>query len=289
MMLALSCAALSVAFGLVYLYAAGAPPRHLLINVGALAVGMVIAAVARNTRMWNSGAAGVTTIAVGVLLSAIAWCGAPVSGAARWIVVAGLSLQPSLILLPAAIVAFAGRRDVFSSLGLAIAGVALGAQPDRAMAGTLVSGLGVLWIARRREPAVAMALVVAVLGFVVACIGADMVPPAPYVEQVVESSFAIDPLVGLAVVAGLATMLVPAAIGLAQSRQRRAATREFDAFLVFSTAWLAIVVSAMAGNYPTPLVGYGSSAILGYCLSASALVPDSSKFRFDGEDRIRRA
>jgi cell division protein FtsW (lipid II flippase) len=185
MMLALSCAAVSVAFGLVYLFAAGAPPRYLLINVGALALGMVIAAVARVTRMWNRGGAGVTTIAVGLLLSAIAWFGTPVSGGARWIVVAGLSLQPSLILLPAAIVAFAWRRDVLSSLGLAIAGVALGAQPDRAMAGTLVSGLGVLWIARRREPAVTMALVAALAGFVVACIRADMVPPAPYVEQVV--------------------------------------------------------------------------------------------------------
>jgi hypothetical protein len=29
------------------------------------------------------------------------------------------------------------------------------------------------------------------------------------------------------------------------------------------------------GNYPTPLVGYGSSAILGYCLSASALWANS--------------
>ena len=35
--------------------------------------------------------------------------------------------------------------------------------------------------------------------------------------------------------------------------------------------WLAVVAFAFAGNYPTPLVGYGSSAILGYCLSAAVL------------------
>jgi cell division protein FtsW (lipid II flippase) len=273
---ALRCAALSVAFGLVYLFTAGAPGRYLLINVGALALGMVIGAVARAARIWNRGAAGVATIAIGLLLSVIACFGAPLAGASRWILVAGVSLQPSLILVPAAMVAFAGRRDMPSSLGLAIAGIALGGQPDRAMAGTLASGLLVLWIAGRREASVTMALAAAVVGFVVACIRADAVPPAPYVEQVVQSSFAIHPLVGLTVIAGLVTMFVPAAIGgPIQVGPRRAATRESDAFLVFGAAWLAIVVSAIVGNYPTPLVGYGSSAILGYCLSASALWANS--------------
>lgn len=275
MKLALQCAAVSVAFGLVHLFAAGAPRRYLLINVGALAIGMIIAAVARVAGMWNRDAAGVTTIAIGLLLSAIAWLGAPVAGASRWIHVAGLSLQPSLILLPAAMVVFAGRRDMLSSLGLTIAGVALAAQPDRAMAGTLASGLGVLWIARRREPAVTLALVAAVAGFVVACIRPDAVPPAPYVEQVVQSSFAIHPLAGLAVVAGLVTMLIPTVIGgRTPLGPHRAATRQSDAFLVFGAAWLAIIVSAIVGKYPTPLVGYGSSAILGYCLSAGALSSD---------------
>ena len=38
----------------------------------------------------------------------------------------------------------------------------------------------------------------------------------------------------------------------------------------FGIAWLAVAVFAIIGNYPTPLVGYGSSAILGYFLSAAA-------------------
>jgi hypothetical protein len=271
-MLTLSGAALSVAMGLVYLFAAGAPRRYLLINVAALTLGIVIAAVARVVGMWNGIAAGATTIATGLLLAAIAYFGMPVAGASRWIVVAGISLQPALILLPAAMVAFARRRDVLSSIGLVIAAAALGWQPDRAMAGALMSGLGVLWIARRGEPAVIVAVVAAVAGFVAACIQPDAVPPAPYVEQVVQSSFAIHPLTGLAVVAGLVTMLVPAAFGgPAPFGTRRVAPPESDAFPVFGAAWLAIIVSAIAGNYPTPLVGYGSSAILGYCLSASLL------------------
>lgn len=277
MMLTLPCAVLSVAFGVGYLQVAGAPRRCLLINLGALALGLVVAALPRATRMRSRVAAGATTIAIGLLLFAVACFGTRVAGASRWIVVAGLTLQPSLILLPAAMVAFGRRRDGLSSLGLAIAGVALGVQPDRAMAATLAAALGALWFARRREPAVTMALIAAVAGFVAACIQADVVPPAPYVERVVQSSFAIHPLLGLAVVAGLVTLLVPAAAGgLAQRGQRRAATRESDALLVFGAAWLVIILAAIAGDYPTPLVGYGSSAILGYCLSAGALWPASS-------------
>ena len=38
---------------------------------------------------------------------------------------------------------------------------------------------------------------------------------------------------------------------------------------VFGTVWLGVIVAAALGNYPTPLVGYGGSAILGYALSLS--------------------
>jgi hypothetical protein len=36
-----------------------------------------------------------------------------------------------------------------------------------------------------------------------------------------------------------------------------------------------VVAAAALGNYPTPLVGYGGSAVLGYLLSA-ALLPTAS-------------
>jgi hypothetical protein len=42
---------------------------------------------------------------------------------------------------------------------------------------------------------------------------------------------------------------------------------------VFGAVWLAVIVAAALGNYPTPLVGYGGSAILGYLLSLLYLPP----------------
>ena len=40
--------------------------------------------------------------------------------------------------------------------------------------------------------------------------------------------------------------------------------------LAFGAVWVAMIVAAAAGNYPTPLVGFGGSAIVGYLLSIAA-------------------
>lgn len=262
--LVLLCGTISVALGLVYLFAAGAPRRYLLINAGALALGVAFATIERFVPIRNRVVVGATTMAIGLCLMATACFGVPVDGASRWIVVAGFSLQPSVILLPVAMVHFARNRDALSSLGLAIAGIALAWQPDRAMAGALVSGLGVLWIARPAPP-VALALAAASAGFAATWLRSDTLPPVPYVERVFQSSFAVHPLVGLAVVAGLVMMLVPAVVGCMTRRAGR------EQLLVFGAVWLAMSVFAVLANYPTPLVGYGSSAIVGYCLSTTAL------------------
>jgi hypothetical protein len=79
------------------------------------------------------------------------------------------------------------------------------------------------------------------------------------------TAFAFHLLTGLAIVAGLVTMLAPAAAGLNPGTKNR------EVFTVFGATWAAVIAFAIVGNYPTPLVGYGSSAILGYCLSATVL------------------
>src|SRR5690606_11790267 len=54
-----------------------------------------------------------------------------------------------------------------------------------------------------------------------------------------------------------------ALVGLRMDPANRAA------HAVFGITWLGMVAAAALGNYPTPLVGYGGSAILGYALSLS--------------------
>jgi len=256
------CATTSVALGAIYMFAAGAPRFYIAVNAAALAVGVTAASLMRRLPVRNQTFAGACTVAIGLVLLATAVFGIHIDGASRWVRVAGIAFQPSLILLPPAIVHFARDRGWLSSIGLAIAALALGLQPDRAMAGVLAIALAALWLHRREAPVV-VALAAAVCGFVATLLSVDLVAPIPFVERVVESAFKFHVLTGLAIAAGLAAMLAPATLGL------RTGTVNREVPSVFGATWLAVIAFAIIGNYPTPLVGYGSSAILGYCLSAA--------------------
>src|SRR3954470_12240644 len=140
------CATVSVALGAAYMYAAGAPSYYLLVNFSALAAGLLAASLVRSALVRNEQVAATFTVAVGVVLLATALVGHSVDGASRWVRIAGISLQPSLILLPPVMVLFARSRDWLSSIGLLLAAAALALQPDRAVAGALAAGLAVLWL-----------------------------------------------------------------------------------------------------------------------------------------------
>gem|GEM_PF-4310662 len=86
----------------------------------------------------------------------------------------------------------------------------------------------------------------------------------PYVDQILYTASAVHPVAGLAVLAGSVLLLVPALAA------RRSGTEDQAAYAVFGALWAALVVAAALGNYPTPLVGYGGSAIIGYLVSLMA-------------------
>jgi len=246
------------------MYVAGAPSSYILVNAAALVSGVIVARLVRPAATRYQTFAGAFTLAVALILLATAWVGPRVDGASRWIRLAGLSLQPSLVLLPLALMFFARKQDWLSSIGLAIMAVALALQPDRAMAGTLVAGLAVIRL-YRREAVVTMNIVVATCAFASTLVRSDLVPPVPFVEQVLQSAFAFNAVAGLAIVAAFGIMLTPAVVGL--SRQ----TEDPAGYAVFGATWLSVIAFAIIGNYPTPLAGYGASGIAGYCLSAALL------------------
>ena len=256
-------AAASVALGAAYMRLAGAPPRYILINAGALAVGLLVARVIRNARPSRRLSATLTA-AVAVALLATAVFGPSVDGASRWIPIAGISFQPSLMLLPLAIVLFARNPRWPSAIALMVAGVALALQPDRAMAGALAAALAVLRL-YRRDGMLTLTLAVASCAFAATLVRTDTVPPVPFVERVVQSAFAFDAFAGIAIVVAFVLLLIPAIAGVL--------TRTEDESLsaAFGATWFAVIAFAIIGNYPTPLAGYGASGIVGYCLSAGAL------------------
>lgn len=255
----------ATAIGAGYLAAAGAPPHYLAIQLAALGIGLAsIAILGRLPIARPERFSGLVLVLLGSLLLATASQGAPADGAARWVRFGALYVQTSLIVLPAMLLLFARHPGRIGSAAMALAALALALQPDRAMAGALAAALALLSLLRPDRPTMAAAAF-GLAAFVAALARPDALPAVPFVDGILYSGFDLHPLVGAIVVAGALGLLLPA-FGAGERAPR----------WVFGASWLAIVTAAALGNYPTPLVGYGGSAVLGYLLSV-ALLPGAPR------------
>ena len=261
----IACAVGATGLGMLYLTMAGAPAIYLMVNGLALVMGLAAVGLAW-TAGWDRHLSSEIVLVLGVALLATALFGLSADGVTRCIRVGGLSVQVSLVVLPVMLVSFARCRTRYSTLGVVLAALALALQPDRAMAGVLASALAVLAVSTR-DPRVLLALAGAAAGFAATLLRPDAPPAVPYVDQVLYTSFDAGILAGLAVTGGALVLVVPAMLGWRHDPDHR------DVYAVFGVIWLGTVVAAALGNYPTPVVGYGGSAVLGYALSLSLVPP----------------
>ncbi len=252
--------AAAVLCGLLFLSLTGAPPRLLLINLVALGAGIALLAIARLLPVPS--ARPLLLLGSAAALLATALFGSAAEGATRWVVVGGLSLQPGLILLPALLLAHVTKPDRWSSLAVALGSVAMALQPDRSLAAALVA-VTLVDAAFRRTPAAWVTAAVPLLALAVTIVRPDNLPAVAHVDQILWTSFADQPLAGSAVWAGTLLLFVPAFVLWHRGLVGEAAC--------FTALWATLVLSALLQNYPTPLVGYGASCILGYLLTALAL------------------
>lgn len=261
-----ACAAAATLLGLFYLVAAGAPVRYAVVNLAALALGLVALGGVDRAALLDRRSGGWAVLALGAALLATGLFGASADGASRWIWIGPLSVQVSLVVVPFMLVAFARHRDRPGMAGIALAAIALAIQPDRAVAGMLVLGLAGL-AASRRDLVSAGALLVASAAFAATLARPDALPAVPFVDRVLYTAFGVSPLAGAAILIGAGLLVVPAIAG----RLRDPA--DGGACLAFGAAWAGALAAAALGNYPTPVVGYGGSAILGYVLSLAVFPP----------------
>lgn len=270
--LGIACATAAVLLGLAYMSVAGAPARYLAINAAALVAGILLLLPFASLRGETRDLSGAVSLSMAGALLATALFGAPAEGATRWITIASVSIQPSLVLLPFMILAFARTRTTLSAAALLIAAAALALQPDRAMAGTLAVSLAVLALIRR-DRQVLVLLGASIIGFGVTLAGPDRLPAAPYVDQIFYTAFDVHPAAGAAVLAGALLLLVPAIVSAVRDPAHR------STYAASGATWLAVIFAAAIGNYPTPVVGYGGSAILGYLLSLAMLPREAEDAR----------
>ena len=117
----------------------------------------------------------------------------------------------------------------------------------------------------RPDRHVVTVLTASIVSFAATLARPDTLPAVPYVDQILYSAFDVHPAAGVAVLGGSVLLLVPAIVGWLRDPDHR------PAYAVFGVGWCAALVAASLGNYPTPIVGYGGSAVIGYFLSLLAL------------------
>jgi len=258
--LAIIAGTLAGAIGLIYLTLAGAPSGMILINGLSLAIGLLIAILIRLTIRLSDTALNIIAPVLALSLLAVAMFGQGIEGANRWLAIGPYVVQPSLILLPLVVICYARLNSVPSMVAVMIGAVAMALQPDRAMAGMLF--LAVLTLNYLRPTnAKFMASIVCAVAFVSTMILPDRLTAVPFVDHILWTAFDIGLLMGIGLWLGCLALLAPV-IFLPPSRRT-------STHWVFAACWCAVIAAAAMGAYPTPIVGYGASAIIGYFLSVA--------------------
>lgn len=264
--LAALAATAAVMIGVVHLYVADASSSMILVNIVSLGVGLALLGGTAIWRGFPDYGRAIAAIIMAGLLALTNVFGISSHGVVRWVAAGPLMVQSSLILLPALLMMFARKTTAAGTAALVVAAAAMAMQPDRAMAGAMLAGVAMLWLLYRNRQ-VTIVLAASALGFVATLVRADDLPPVRFTEGVFTQTWQVHPLLGIAVASAGALLLLPAA---AFGTRDRDCARQCA---VFGAVWLAIIVAAVIGHYPTPLVGYGGSAIIGYLLSACLLPP----------------
>ena len=175
---------LACLIGLTYLHLAGAPISMIMLNGGALIIGLLLAIGI--TSSWGTKDRALVIIAFvsSLVLLATSVFGYAIADARRWVLLGPFFIQPSSIFLPLVAVAFAKVQNPWSTLAVIIAALAMAGQPDRAMAGMLCfTVLIVGWL--RANKWTAAAAVIGTMTFATTLLLPDNLTAVPYVVSVV--------------------------------------------------------------------------------------------------------
>ena len=267
----LGWAALAVGAGCVLLVTIGAPTRMPIVNGAALLVGLVTIALLMIARRAGAGArvGDIALLLVSALLPITALIGPEASGVARWLVIGGLTIQPAMIVVPLIALGVALRPSPIRTAAAVIAALGLAIQPDPGTAAMLLVGLAAPLLDKdRRSPRDLAGAAAAGIALAVAQARTVALPPVPFVEHIIPDAVGAGVLPALLALAAALLMIVP---GIARSPRA--------SHLAFLGVWIAALGMALIGPYPTPVVGFGGSGVLGFVLSAGLVAMETSALR----------
>jgi cell division protein FtsW (lipid II flippase) len=249
-----------VILGLLFMGIASAPAHYLATNAGAALAACLLIAVGRHQNL--ASISPVIVVAIALALLAATFAGPDVEGVHRWIAIGPVRLHAGLLVLPSLAIILHRIDDRMAFIAAAGAATLIAFQPDRASAFALCAG-ALTSAAAKRSLWSASAFMVALGALGITMALPDPLDPVPFVENVIADAGKVHPLLSVAMVASVAVAATAPLLG---------SGRRTSAGLAWSACLIAFSLAALAGHYPTPLLGYGISSIagLGLALALSA-------------------
>jgi cell division protein FtsW (lipid II flippase) len=251
--------------GLAIMALYGSPPAMLLMNFGAMVLGFVSGPWVSSAMI--SGAKRRSSIIAGaiLILLTLTFFDAGLDGVHRWLRLGPLRLHPSALSLPLFLLQLvfllAERRWIAMLVIFGLAMAVHVAQPDAGQA-TALAAAGLVIAAFRDQPLWSrIALVgMGILGAAATWLRPDPLLGIPMVEDIVPEAFAMHAGLGIAAVVALA-LLPMSAFAFARRFEPLHTGRVYG--FALGVYFLASFVAVGVGEFPTPVLGFGASPMLG--------------------------
>jgi cell division protein FtsW (lipid II flippase) len=258
------------------------PKTVVLMQIGALGVALVFMVIASSmTQSFNlhrtrthpdtpEDHISLCVLSAGVLILYTAIEGQAANGVSRWLSIGGtgISIQPSVMLMPAMLIAAAILRNALATIGVALAFLGLAFQGDALLAFASAMAIAISLLAARRTCWLTFVLLVyALLCCVVALRNAVTLPPVAHVDQALQSAFAWTPFAGFAALGMAIFTIFPPQKNLARHIRNNTAVQ------IHATVWGTLIAASALGLQatPLPLLSFGGSAIIGFFLSLALI------------------
>lgn len=189
-----------------------------------------------------------------------------IDGVHRWFSIGRINLNVAFISLPILLIVINkflqnGYMKKSYILILAVA-IVLFLQPDASMISAFSAALIPAFYINQNKKGLKYILVTLTILSIISWINIDNLEPVSYVEGIIVLAQNSGWLYLVGCVLSVLVMLLPF-VKRDNCGQRKVISRSLGLF------FFVLILSAILGNFPVPLIGYGSSPIIGYLISVS--------------------
>ncbi len=264
-LLGVTTAVSSVMIGLYVMWTLDAPRSYLILNIAGVAIGALAGALVLAARPTASRGLVLAALVGGAAVVLTALFGVSLDGVRRWAKLGPLLVHVGLVAMPFVLMASVQSRSHLGGIAICLALIGTALQPDAALASALAAGLLALALTTPRSMT---GWAMGGLGVAAAAgcwMQPDALPSVRLVEHLIPLAFAHSATLGTLAVFGVSLPALALFVFAVRPGPARSAA------FTLGSAWSAVIIAALVGNYPTPMIGYGFSPIIAYLLCWSLI------------------